>query len=896
MQVTNTFKLSIIYDAVFLSTTKIDDITGEITTGHVTFEDACTDYMTLNGESSTLKLLGNVSDYVIKAYYYNKNKAFLFSETLTPEQEVSHKFYYVAFKLVQCEDRIDVRKFCRIFADANPHYKELKKVYKHETSQLFFRETLEGKVTFWRNDFNIINGASLEEKVMLDIYQNNQHYLSSYFNKTDCTFDYFKGSVETKLSSNDLYTNVLNNFDDKYDIIKLKTESSAVDIVKRCMLQVYIAGRNTISNYIGSNCWDTDVSDSVSDENTLLNTFHFAKGPAIREINIAGCSYPINTTYVADRRKSSWNGLQKMGQGTVSRSSINFRKLWSIGEELVGTSGCPSSEAGYSIGGVFLSHVYTIITDGNNVITSVKPNYDIYYIAITNDYDGHGDAVYTGGIGAYLPAEGFLITNAGNYLMTAQNSSGQFIELIIPQTFYLQNCIVDYNVYSRLICDTDLTTYDNTYLVYNLSVNDFALARTNFRKILRVPIGTTPNDMINIVQVDDEQAEPTIYGQKDSGQYFKPPYIEDYADRIWRPLSRTNWVNTSLWISFNQSHWERFCSGLYKTITHRDCFEISDIIKTLLKQLDPEITIEKNSQYSQFLYGNVEQTLGHENVGIYLEPKSNVLKGNYNQAAKKAEISLKQISNLLRDCFRCYWFIDSEKRFRIEHIRFFNNGQSYDAPQVQYDLTNIFDSYNKKDYMYDQSKIAFNKSELISRYEFAWGESVTEALGQGFTADIIAEYTKDCPKESISISEINPDVDYMLFSPEEFSKDGFALLMPQDGTIPIVERYINTNDGQEALNTVYINNYYASFLSLFKNWHSWDLPALKTHLSTDQEGTFFYGDSLKRFRTHNISYQTMYDPDPHRLIGTHIGNGRIESLSVNLNTRMVEATLVYPPS
>lgn len=894
MQVTNTFKLSIIYDAVFLPTTKIDDSTGEITTGHVTFEDTCTDYMTLNGESSTLKLLGNVSDYVIKAYYYNKSKAFLFSEVLTPEQEVSHKFYYVAFKLVQCEDRIDVQKFCQIFADANPHYKELKKVYKHETSQLFFRETLEGKVTFWWNDFNIINGASLEDKILLDIYQNNQHYISCFFNKTDCSFDYFKGSVETKLSANDLYTNIMNNYDNNYDIIKLKTKSSSVDMVKRCMFQVYIAGRSTISNYIGSNCWDTDVAENISDEGDLTTKYHFAKGPSLREINILGCSYPINTTYIIDKHKNAWNGIQKMGQGTVSRSSIFFKKIWSAGDEIKDdpfSAGLPDS--GYSLAGVSIPNMCTTVSE-QGTIYSRKPNFDIYQIRITNDHDGLGETVYSSGLYAYLPSEGFIVSAAGNYLMTANNNTGSFIELITPLQFYLQDCITEYPVYSRLVCDTDLLIYDNIFIAYNLGVDDFALSRGNFRKVLQVPVGY--NDLVNIKQTDDEQTEVSIYGQKDSGAYFKPPYVEEFADRIWRPLSKTNWVNTSIWISFNQFRWEDFCSYLYKTITHRDCFEISDIIKTLLKQIDPEITIEKNSQYSQFLYGNIEVTLGSENVGVYLEPKSNVLKGNYNQAAQKAEISLKQISNLLRDCFKCYWFIDNEKRFRIEHIRFFNNGQSYDTPQVQYDLTNIFDNYNKKDYMFDQSKIAFDKSELISRYEFAWGESVTGALGQGFTADIIAEYVKDCPKESISISGINPDIDYMLFSPEEFSKDGFALLMPVNGVIPIVDRVISTNDGQTAINTVYINNYYASFISLFKNWHSWDLPALKTYLSTDLEGTFFYGDSLKRFRTHNIAYQTMYDPDLYRLIGTHVGNGRIESLSVNLNTRMVEATLIYPPS
>ena len=41
------------------------------------------------------------------------------------------------------------------------------------------------------------------------------------------------------------------------------------------------------------------------------------------------------------------------------------------------------------------------------------------------------------------------------------------------------------------------------------------------------------------------------------------------------------------------------------------------------------------------------------------------------EPAQTAPITLKNVLNMLRDCFRCYWFIDDQNRFRVEHIQFF---------------------------------------------------------------------------------------------------------------------------------------------------------------------------------------------------------------------------------
>ena len=70
---------------------------------------------------------------------------------------------------------------------------------------------------------------------------------------------------------------------------------------------------------------------------------------------------------------------------------------------------------------------------------------------------------------------------------------------------------------------------------------------------------------------------------------------------------------------------------------------------------------------------------------------------------------------MLRDCFRCYWYIEDNK-LKIEHISFFMNGGSYNySAQTQLDFTKLKDQFNKKLTAYFQSEIEFDKSELNQR-------------------------------------------------------------------------------------------------------------------------------------------------------------------------------------
>ena len=131
---------------------------------------------------------------------------------------------------------------------------------------------------------------------------------------------------------------------------------------------------------------------------------------------------------------------------------------------------------------------------------------------------------------------------------------------------------------------------------------------------------------------------------------------------------------------------------------------------------------------------------------------------------------------MLRDCFRCYWFVDEQNRFRVEHIQYFRNGGSYSvSPVVGIDLTTQQVSRNGKAWAFARDQFKFDKPTMAARYQFGWMDDVTQ-LFEGFPIDIVSKYVNPDNIEQIDVSKFTSDIDYILLNPGAVSKDGFVLL------------------------------------------------------------------------------------------------------------------------
>ena len=461
-----------------------------------------------------------------------------------------------------------------------------------------------------------------------------------------------------------------------------------------------------------------------------------------------------------------------------------------------------------------------------------------------------------------------------------------------------------------------------------------------------------------------------------------------------------------MWYVYD-NYYEHFEEILRKQYTLKDSYSIGAAIKAILKKIDPTISHEPTVEYSQFLYGN-NNPLGLTKFYVYITQKTNILKGNYDQPAQKAETSLEELMKMLRDCFRCYWYIENNK-FKIEHIYFFMNGGSYSSQSsYQLDFTALTDQFNKKLPSYFQSEVEFEKSDLNQRYEFGWMDDVTDLFG-GVAIDVKSQYIQKDKTEEINIGQFSSDVDFMLFNPSNFSDDGFALLCP---IIPNLARtsedvYNNTyisgrggiydiagwsmivvkvnpgsvlriyspdyiaenvgalgyssqktviygkkvhyvdmqnlpfdENGYKVFNIpldieyIYINiktssgdftysmklyvdnmlqlpiitigglidengdtykaivqNWYASWIYL-QNLYMYDMPA--QNIESNVVGTLYARD-VKKCMKHTIEFPSEEDLDELELVKTAFGNGKIDEMSFNINTRQAKVNLLYRP-
>lgn len=770
-----------------------------------------------------------------------------------------------------------------------PHYKQLKKNYKKESGEVFFREQLSGKISLHGSDYEFIKNTPLGNDMAINVYNKDDNKIATAnFNKTDCKFDDFRKAVELKLSFNDKYTKILDALENTYDLIKLAPAITPIKMTKRSIMQIYIQGENTISSYAGGTYWETEVDSPVDDADELERHYYFSRGPKFLEVNLTGFNYQINAVYGASNTSNIWNAKCKetvLGVEYEFPCSIVLHKIYnanqSVNPQTVGTVNLLSSGTGNGL------QTYSS--------TSAQCIYDTYRIEIYNGANGTGNLIYKSR-NLYGKDSSLFTLSSGNglYPMDANPDLPAIMRVPDPYTFNLGECLVEYQIWGRVVCDSDAAG------LYDLPYDDFALARNNYRKCIGLSGFNTANSIVKVIQSQEFSDEPTPFGINDFGDYFTTPNEINPQIYYYYPLAKSSWANTSLWVRFNDEEaFEDAMEAYYKEYYIKDCYHIADVIKVLLSTIGTSVTHEKTAEYSSFLYGHSgasAASLG--NTNLYISQKTNVLKGEYDQPAQKAEIKLKQVTDMLRDCFRCYWFIDDENRFRIEHISYFMNGLSYSSPITQIDLSSKFDKFNRKCVIHDQEVIEYEKSELISRYEFGYMDDVTKVMGGDLVINILNGYVPKDKTEEINIDGFTADVDYMLFMPGDFSEEGFALLLADsDKKIPIVHKRIRDekqHDGDGIYIEAWVQNWYASFNQLADHY-TYDFSGSFIECNNIEEGLSAVG--IKRCMKQNIRFSIEGAIDLYKLISVgNSMNGYIEEMTEDIESNVKEIELRYTPS
>lgn len=708
----------------------------------------------------------------------------------------------------------------------HPNYKDdLAKEYELETNQRFYRAKLSGKLSFIRDDYDYINNKPFDTTFLLLIEKSNDG------GKTWTS--YYSGQF-------------------------MKTDCTFIDYDKKVTVQP-----DTIDEY-------NDVLAGLEKEYNLITL-----APAIQRITIN--KRPLIQIYVpGDSIVSCFLGGTNWEQDANATTDQNALvrtyhfALCNILKEIQITShGSPAV-----ISGLYTGRMATGATPGvftGNLYPELNVNYYIFISQQTIDGTPFGIALVeirrrSDDVAMFRYQKATTAPfDTLEFDLTAVEGSGA--------TGTMHADMKSYNIYARYLCDVETIGDLNTY---SLPIDDIVDNNRNYRRAIGYAI--------DVAFISNNFSDtPTEWGLADNGKYFAPPY--SIYGQTFYPIARSTWRYASLWFGFYLMDWI-LEEQARKAYTLRDAFPVASCISVLLNQIAPGIKHEATAEYSQFLYGSSNPISGLT-FRLLVSQKTNIINGEYQQPAQKAPTTLQQFTNMLRDCFKCYWYIDGGK-FKIEHIQFFKNGGSYGGGAIiSRDLTKEINLRNGLPWAFNTSEYSFDKVDLAERYQFEWMDDVTTPF-EGLPIQVISKYVTPGKIEEINISNFTSDIDMMLLNPGNMSSDGFALFAavpPTSGSQWILPFTRQTINGVE----YFLQNGYLAFINLQSPYWMYDLPARRVSVN----GSEVYAYGIERKKKQTFSFPATDDPNPMQLIKTYIGNGQVDKLSVNLHSRSIKATLKY---
>lgn len=709
-----------------------------------------------------------------------------------------------------------------------PNYKDdLTLDYELETNQRFYRAKLSGKINFVRADYDIINNAPFDSEFFLyieksdDWGQTYNQYYKAKFMKTDCTFNDDDKLVTVQPETIDQYNDVLAGLEKEYNLIELAPQIEFLTIRKRPLIQIYVPGDSIVSCFLGGTNWEQDAN-ATTDQNALVQTYHFALCNILKEIQITSNGSPAVISGLYTGRMATGASADTFEGKLYPELNVNYYIY--ISQQ--------------RINGVPFGVVLVEIRRRSNDVAMFR-----YQKVTTSPFD------------------------TLEFDLTAVEDSGA--------TGTMHADMKSYNIYARYLCDVEKIDDLNTY---PLAADDIVDNNRNYRRAIGYAI--------DVAFISNNFSDtPTEWGLADSGEYFEPPY--SIYGQTFYPIARSTWRYASLWFGFYLMDWI-LEEKARKAYTLRDAFTLSSCINVLLKEFAPGITHEATPEYSQFLY-NTNNPISGQSFKLLISQKSNIINGEYKTPAQKGPITLQQIMTMLRDIYKCYWYIEDGK-FKIEQVSWFRNGGSYGYnPIIDYDLTQLENVRNGKKLAFATSEYSFNKVEMPEHYQFEWMDDVTTPF-EGLPIEITSKYVTAGKIEEINISNFTSDIDLMLLNPGAISSDGFALfaaVTPSGGgqlELPFTRQ---TVDGVE----YFLQNGYLAFISIQPTYWVYDMPARNFKINNTQSYAVG-GIERKKKQTLNFPAGTT-DPNPMQLVKTYVGNGQVDKLSVNLCSRNIKATLKY---
>ncbi len=716
---------------------------------------------------------------------------------------------------------------------------EVEKVYELEEERLLYRERLNGLLIWARGDFPTIRNQDLEHEFdilierMLDtgLYES---YIAGVFTKINIQFNDDRRVARGPIRSIDKYEDIMAGMDREFDLLKdLAPPASTVMYKKQPLLQLFFPGHPKLFNMVGQAHWISDVPDYQEPDiidfgfATTAERYLYIPGSGDMTPNVGGFYEPDTPSGVEIER---WTRIGDGAYRIVGFGPLAFPNAGMYRWRIERTS---DDEEVYRSGIVELTSSHSLFP--------------------TEDFTFNGSHTFVANVNVENKCRVFAVS-CFQRLLTDLDSVYGNPTIPIP-TPDVADIVFGYSHY------VDPADYE--YLFAQTQAEDpHSVAPTEFGKYV-----------IDALHWADEYFAPDM---------TLPPF--DSVDAF--PLFQDSWREYSM-----KMYRSNFGITLYQSailyeggapILNRHCYKLGDAIKEILAELDPDITFELTSEYSQLLFDPTNPVSGLPNYTHFITPKTNVLVTNFDNAATRAPITLGQCENLLRYGLKAFWFIDEQNRFRIEHVSWFKNGGSYYGPVISVDLTTHISPQLQRAWDYHTRDYRYKQETLHERENYDWGDEVTTPF-KGLPIEMLSSFVTKGDAKDYKITAFTSDIDYGQAVPEQINKDGFFILSAE----LVEDEWVVPFETIEILGlpTMYLQNGFWSFYYLHEYFHRHNLPSKRVKINGLQTSA----TTTRRAKELDLVFPAGIEPPPLKLIVTGLGLAEVASMGINMNTR--KATL-----
>ncbi len=736
-----------------------------------------------------------------------------------------------------------------------PHYSnEMKKEYTREDGQMFFREKLNGNLKFFNGDFDMLEALPIDTMVCVNLYisydygQNWQKYANTHFYKTDAVWNYDDKIVETPLTTTDEYNDILEGLNNEYNLIELHPNLTTLKYKRRYAFQFYQRSASYYGMSYGGMYWEQETAGidySEFSDGTVNNTWY-----------IDGQFFPVAVACQIDvdipMLLASALGLNEVAVNQTYNGGTADENHLIRG--YAGDLYCENFSTYYIQTNFYLSGTGTN-QHGNFVVMLRESSTDRLVMQWTKTYQG---------VDWMLGSMPDILELSNG---VANGTTYQNARITVRHSFTYMRVVTSVNTANTLPCDVlqPSTNYPFTWAMYTNSQGKQQI----FNQLIYLR-----NLLLSMVAVSfGKSIDATQYGRDDNGMYWTKPH----SGLV--PIARNSWRFCSLW--FQPQQLQDLEQMFNADIVCRDSYTLDSCISVLLRKIGTGITFSATSECSQFLYGNTP--IKQDNWKAVITPLTNILVADYDTPAKKAPITLGKIFDMLRDVFRCYWYVDGDKKLHIEHEYYYKNGGNYNGVQITgFDLTNQRNVRNGKNYGFGQNTVKYNKPAMPERYQYGWCDTASTPF-DGLPIEVRSKFVTKGEIEQISVGGFYSDLDYALLNADYLTQDGFFLTLTDgNGNVPIG----NVSDNEY---TYTLQNVFASFMDLQPKYHLFDMPA-KNLVVNGFETT---ANGISRNKLQEVRMPMPNTLDLKKTIKTAIGYGNIRNIVVDLEGRFGVFTLEF---